>query len=372
MTTELCRWIRSGERRWNSSRSVASNPSYLIMSHPELASIARTLVAPGKGILAADESTGTITKRLQAVQVESSEETRRSYREMLFTAPGLGEFISGVILYDETLRQSSRDGTSFVELLQAQGILPGIKVDGGTTPLAGFPDETVTEGLDGLRDRLAEYRRLGARFTKWRAVIAIGPHTPTATGLQANAHALARFAALSQEAGLVPIVEPEVLMDGDHTWQRHYEVTLAIQRAVFAALAEHHVRLEGILLKPNMVLSGTDCREKIGVAEVAEATLRVLRQAVPPAVPGVVFLSGGQKETEATEHLDALNRHGGQPWELSFSFGRALQETALRTWSGDAAHVSAAHRELLHRARYNSAARLGRYSPAMEQLRANG
>ena len=341
------------------------------MPSADLPAIARSLVATGKGILAADESTGTITKRLDAVGVASTESLRREYREVLFTAPGLGEFISGVILYDETLRQSGRDGTPFPELLRAQGILPGIKVDRGAKRLAGFDGERVTEGLDGLRERLEEYAKLGAVFTKWRAVIEIGPNRPTPFGLKANAHALARFAALSQEAGLVPIVEPEVLMDGDHPLARHYEVTVAAQRAVFAALAEHRVQLEGMLLKPNMVLAGSASSPPAEVEEVVEATLRALRETVPAAVPGIVFLSGGQSEVEATKHLDALNRRGGQPWELSFSFGRALQETALKTWAGQAKNVTGAQRELLHRARYNSAARLGRYSPAMEQLRTN-
>ncbi|HWA85503.1 MAG TPA: class I fructose-bisphosphate aldolase [Opitutus sp.] len=338
------------------------------MSTPnhDLASLARTLVAPGRGLLAADESTGTIEKRLRSVGVESTAETRRAYRELLCSAPGLGEFISGVILFDETLRQKAADGMPLVEVLCRQGIVPGIKVDQGAKPLAGFPGDKVTEGLDGLCERLAEYRGLGARFTKWRAVIAIGPGRPTPTGLEANAHALARFAALSQEAGLVPIVEPEVLMDGDHSIERHYDVTEAMLQATFRALFAHRVAPEAMLLKPNMVLSGSDAAHQADTEQVAALTLRVLRGAVPPAVPGIVFLSGGQDEVTATRHLDAINRLGGAPWALSFSFGRALQATALKTWAGRAANVAAAQAALLHRARCNGAARAGHYGYAME------
>lgn len=352
--------VERGNLRANScsKRKVEMSP---------LASIARALVAPGKGILAADESTGTITKRFKTIGVESTEQTRRAYRQVLCTAPRLGEFISGVILFDETLRQTGPDGTPIPEVLRAQDIIPGIKVDRGAKPLAGFPNEKVTEGLDGLRERLREYAELGAAFTKWRAVISIGEGIPSRTALEANAHALARFAALSQEAGLVPIVEPEVLMEGAHSLQRHYDVTVAMQRHVFAALAEHRIEMEGMLLKPNMVLSGTEAKHRVGVAEVVEATLRCVRATVPAAVPGIVFLSGGQDDVEATTHLDALNRHGPHPWELSFSYGRALQAPALKAWGGDEANVAAAQLALVHRARCNSAARLGRYSPAMEE-----
>jgi fructose-bisphosphate aldolase class I len=329
---------------------------------PELEATARALVALGKGILAADESTGTITKRFKAVGVESTPDTRRAYREALLTAPGLGEFISGVILFDETLRQKTSAGATFVQTVQGQNIIPGIKVDEGAKPLAGFPDEKITEGLDGLRERLAEYAKLGARFTKWRAVIAIGAGIPTDACVAANAHALARFAALSQEAGLVPIVEPEVLMDGRHAFDRHYEVTDHVQRRVFVELRAQGVALEGMLLKCNMVLSGTECTKQAGVDTVADGTLRCLRYNVPAAVPGVVFLSGGQSEEQATKHLAAINRRGAitVPWQLSFSYGRALQDAALKAWAGQPANVSAAQQALLERARANAAARSGR------------
>ena len=329
------------------------------MSATDLRFTARTLVAPGHGILAADESTGTITKRFQSVGVEPTEANRRAYREALFSTPGLGEFISGVILYDETIRQQSADGTSLVELLGRQKILPGIKVDRGTKPLPFFPGEKLTEGLDGLRERLSEYSALGARFTKWRAVIAIGAQTPTSSGLAAHAQALGRFAALSQEAGLVPVVEPEVLMDGGHTLARCAEVTEAALRAVFEELARCRVSLEGLLLKPNMVVSGQDCPQQAGVEEVAEATLLCLRRTVPAAVPGIVFLSGGQSDVRATQHLSALNRLGSAPWQLSFSYGRALQAPALQVWRGRAEQVPAAQQALYHRARCNSRARFG-------------
>jgi fructose-bisphosphate aldolase class I len=324
------------------------------------------LVAPGKGILAADESGPTIEKRLRAVGVVSSEETRRAYREMLFTTTGLGAFISGVILYDETIRQKAADGTPLVELLTRQGIIPGIKVDKGAKSLAAFPGEKITEGLDGLRDRLAEYARLGARFTKWRAVLTIGPQIPTGLCIQANVHALARFAALSQEAGLVPIVEPEVLMDGDHPLARHYEVTEATLSALFRELYQHRVHLEALLLKVNMVLSGTTCPQQASVAEAAQATWHCMHRTVPAAVPGIVFLSGGQTDLRATEHLDALNRIEHAPWQLSFSFGRALQAPALKEWAGIADHAPAAQAALLLRARCNSAARFGQYTSEME------
>jgi fructose-bisphosphate aldolase class I len=336
------------------------------MSTEDLATTAKALVAPGKGILAADESSGTIEKRFQSIAVESTEENRRAYRELLFTTDGLGEFISGVILFDETIRQRTVDGTAFTEVLGAQGIFPGIKVDKGAKPLAGFDGEKITEGLDGLRDRLTEYVTLGARFTKWRAVITIGDGMPTAACIRANAEALARFAALSQEAGLVPIVEPEVLMDGGHTVERCYEVTAETQAAVFAALRRHHVRFDGMLLKPNMVVSGSACPEQAGVQQVAEATVGCLRDNVPAAVPGIVFLSGGQSDELATAHLDAMNRLGPQPWELSFSYGRALQAPSLQAWKGAPANVAAAKAALHHRAELNGAARFGRYSEDME------
>jgi fructose-bisphosphate aldolase class I len=332
----------------------------------QMEATARALVARGKGILAADESTGTIEKRFKSVGVPCTAENRRAYRELLFTTPGLGEFISGVILYDETIRQKAADGTPLVDVLHRQGIVPGIKVDKGAKELAGFPGERITEGLDGLRERLAEYSGLGARFTKWRAVIAIGPSIPSDFSLRANAHALARFAALSQEAGLVPIVEPEVLMDGDHTIQRHGEATQRALRFVFDALAEHRVRLEEMLLKPNMVLAGSECPQQASVTESAEATVRRLKRTVPAAVPGLVFLSGGQSDTRATEHLNAMNQAGTGPWELSFSFGRALQAPALKAWAGNVKNILTAQTALIQRARCNGAARLGAYSAAME------
>lgn len=337
------------------------------MNTNDIVDTARKLVAPGKGILAADESTPTIGKRFKNIGVESTEENRRAYRDLLITTPGLGEFISGMILFEETIRQKTSAGKPFVEELAAQGIMPGIKVDRGAKALANFPDEKITEGLDGLRDRLKEYADLGARFTKWRAVISIGPRTPTDFCLEANAHALARFAALSQEAGLVPIVEPEVLMEGPHSIERHAEVTERAIHLTFEALARHHVQLEGMLLKPNMVLSGTDSSAHASVEHVARATRACMLHAVPAAVPGLVFLSGGQSDQEATEHLDALNRLGHVPWELSFSFGRALQAPALELWAGKEANRAAAQRALHQRARCNAAARFGNYSQKMEK-----
>ncbi len=332
-----------------------------------LTEIARSLVAPGKGILAADESSGTIARRFEAIGVESTEESRRAYRDLLFTATGANAAISGVILYDETIGQSSGDGTPFPELLSRQGIVPGIKVDEGAKPLALCPGETVTEGLDGLRERFAGYYELGARFAKWRAVITITAELPSETCINTNAHALARYAGLAQEAGLVPIVEPEVLMDGDHTIERSFEVTSRVQRAVFAELAAQRVELEGMLLKPNMVLSGYDCPTQAGVDEVAEATLRCLREEVPGAVPGIVFLSGGQSDEASTEHLNAINvASGPKPWELSFSYGRALQHAAQLAWRGDAVNTAAAQAAYLHRARMNSAARSGTWSAGLE------
>lgn len=337
------------------------------MSTHELESVARALVAPGKGILAADESTKTIQKRLDSVHVESTEATRRAYREMLFTTPGMEKYISGVILYDETIRQSTQDGAPLPRILADKGVMPGIKVDLGTVDLAGFPGEKVTEGLDGLRGRLSEYVKLGARFAKWRAVIAIGEGIPTQGCIRANADALARYAALAQEAGLVPIVEPEVLMDGAHDIARCEQATVATLRTVFAALAGQRVHLEGMLLKPNMVISGKDSPVQASAQEIAAATIRVFKRTVPAAVPGVVFLSGGQSAVQATENLNAINALGPQPWQLSFSYGRALQDPALKAWRGDARNVPAAQKILLHRAMSNSAARDGKWSPEMER-----
>src|SRR5881394_4097978 len=340
------------------------------MKNENLESVARKLVAPGKGILAADESSGTIEKRLKSISVPSTEENRRAYREILFTTKDAGEFISGVILFDETIRQKTRDGRTFVEALEEQGIIPGIKVDKGAKAMANFPSEKITEGLDGLRDRLAEYRQLGARFAKWRAVIAIGDRIPTQTCIDANAEALARYAALCQEGDLVPIVEPEVLMDGTHTIQRYFEVTEATLRSVFNALAAHRVLLEGMLLKPNMVLSGKECPKQASVQEVAEATVRCMKRVVPAAVPGLVFLSGGQSDQQATEHLNAMNRLEGLAWQLSFSFGRALQAPVLKTWKGEAANVTAAQQAFHHRALCNSKARFGQYTEKIETAKA--
>jgi fructose-bisphosphate aldolase class I len=337
------------------------------MTGQDIEATAKALVAEGKGILAADESSGTIKKRFDSINVESTEDNRRAYRELLFTTEGAGKFVSGVILFDETLRQSAADGTSFVDVLNAQGIIPGIKVDKGAKALVGAPGEKVTEGLDGLRERLDEYRSLGARFTKWRAVITIGDAIPTPYCIDVNAHALARYAALSQEAGLVPIVEPEVLMDGDHGIERCAAVTEATLNRVFQALAGQRVRLEGMLLKPNMVLPGKDHRPQSSVAEVAEETVRILRRCVPAAVPGIVFLSGGQSDVEATAHLNAMNVIAiGHPWQLSFSYGRALQAPPLKAWGGTAGNIAKAKNAFHHRARLNGAARYGKYTADME------
>ena len=333
-----------------------------------LETIARSLVAPGKGILAADESTPTIGKRFKTINVESTEDNRRRYREALFSTPGLGDFISGVILYDETLRQKDRNGVPFTEVLKSEGIIPGIKVDKGAKPLANFPGEKVTEGLDGLRDRLVEYRNLGAKFTKWRAVITIGENIPTVGCLKANAHALARFASLSQEAGLVPIVEPEVLMDGAHSIERCECVTELTLKIVFDELFQLRVALEGMLLKPNMVISGKDCSRQASSEEIASATLQCFRRTVPAAVPGVVFLSGGQGDVEATQNLNALNKANNAPWELSFSFGRALQAPALAAWKGSDDNIEATHNASYHRARCNSLARFGKYEGEQSEL----
>jgi fructose-bisphosphate aldolase class I len=332
-----------------------------------LSTTAQALVAPGKGILAADESSGTIKKRFDSISVESTEQNRRDYREMLFTAQGIGDYISGVILFDETIRQQASDGTSLVKVLEDQGVIPGIKVDLGAKPLAGAEGETVTEGLDGLRERLAEYRSLGARFAKWRATYSITDTLPSAYCIDVNAHALARYAALCQEADIVPIVEPEVLMDGDHTIDRSYEVTASVLHALYEALFLQRVQLEGTLLKPNMVLSGYSCPQQASVEEVAAASVRCYRATVPAAVPGIVFLSGGQSDELATAHLDAMNRLPDLPWQLSFSYGRALQAPALKAWKGETANVDAGRSAFLHRAKLNSAARSGSYTPAMEK-----
>jgi fructose-bisphosphate aldolase class I len=333
----------------------------------ELQATARAMVAPGRGILAADESNATMTKRLEAVGVDSTEESRLHFRELLVSTPGAEEHISGVILYDETIRQQSADGRPFCELLSDRGMVPGIKVDTGAKPLAGAEGEKVTEGLDGLRERLEEYYEMGARFAKWRAVIAIEDGLPSAYCVDVNAHALARYAALCQEAGIVPIVEPEVLMDGTHSIDRAEDVTLATLRSVFTALLDQRVALEGMILKPNMVLSGTDCEQQAGVDEVAARTLALFRQVVPAAVPGIAFLSGGQSDEQASAHLSAMNALGGVPWELSFSYGRALQATPLEAWSGDEANVSDAQKAFAHRARCNGEARYGRYTEELEQ-----
>jgi fructose-bisphosphate aldolase class I len=337
------------------------------MNKSELEKTARAMVAPGKGILAADESTGTIKKRFDQIKLESTEENRRAYRELLFTAPGAADYISGVILFDETLRQKCADGTPFPAYLAGLGIVPGIKVDAGAKPLAGFPGETVTEGLDGLRQRLAEYHGLGARFAKWRAVIDIADGIPSRFAIKANAHALARYAALCQEAGIVPIVEPEVLMDGAHTIERCEEVTSATLQTVFDVLYAHRIHLEGIVLKPNMVIAGKKCATQADPRQVAEATVRCLKRHVPASVPGIAFLSGGQTEAQATEHLSLMNAIGSLPWELSFSYGRALQASTLQAWGGQAAHVAAAQRAFHKRARLNGLARRGAYKPAMEK-----
>jgi fructose-bisphosphate aldolase class I len=329
---------------------------------------AQALVAPGKGILAADESSGTIKKRFDSIGVDSTEETRRAYRDLLFTTEGAEDFISGVILYDETIRQSADDGTPFPKLLESKGIIPGIKVDLGAKDLAHAPGEKITEGLDGLRERFAEYRDLGARFAKWRAVISIGgDHVPSEYCLWTNAHALARYAALSQEAGLVPIVEPEVLMDGDHTIERSFNVTSRTLHAVFTELRDQRVYFEQMLLKPNMVLSGYEASEQASDDDVAEHTLRCFRRHVPAAVPGIVFLSGGQSDEDATARLSKMNELGPHPWQLSFSYGRALQAPALKAWEGKPENVEAAQRAYYHRAKLNGAARNGSYTPEMEQ-----
>ena len=334
----------------------------------QMAQTAAAMVAEGKGILAIDESLPTIKKRFDTIDVESTEENRRAYRELLITAPGGEEFISGMILFDETLRQKTRDGVPFPQVMIEKGIMPGIKVDKGAKDLAGHPGEKVTEGLDGLRDRLAEYRDLGARFAKWRAVITIGDHIPSKGCVEANAHALARYAALCQEAGIVPMVEPEVLMDADNDIDVCYWATEKTLRTVFNALCDQAVALEHTILKTNMVLSGKKCPVQAGVQEVAEKTVRCLLNTVPASLPGIVFLSGGQSATLATAHLNEMNRNNdGLPWPLSFSYGRALQEPSLKTWAGNPENFGAAQAALLHREKCNSLACLGQYTDALEQ-----
>ncbi|MFZ5635020.1 MAG: class I fructose-bisphosphate aldolase [Pseudomonadota bacterium] len=333
------------------------------MSIEQLAEIARAMVAPGKGIIAIDESNATIAKRFEGVGIPNSEENRRAYREMLLTTPNLGEHISGAILFDETIRQSTKAGVPFTKVMMDNGIIPGIKVDKGTHPLAGCPGEVVTEGLDGLRDRLKEYAALGAKFAKWRAVINIGEDIPTGTCIDANAHALARYAALCQECGIVPMVEPEVLMDGEHDIEDCYNVTETVLRALFDALYQHNVMLEGTILKASMVISGKDCPEQASVDEVAESTLMCLKSSVPAILPGIVFLSGGQSDEDATAHLNAMNQMGPNPWPLSFSYGRAMQSAALKIWSQDlVGNVAKAQETVFARARDNGLAALGRWN----------
>lgn len=333
-----------------------------------LESIALAMVATGKGILAADESSGTIKKRFDAINVESTEDNRRDYREMMFrTTDAMTNHISGVILFDETIRQKGADGTPLVDVIKAAGSLPGIKVDGGAKELAGAPGEMITEGLDGLRDRFAEYYKIGARFAKWRAVITIGENIPSTYCITANVHALARYAKLAQEAGIVPIVEPEVIMDGSHSIERCEEVTQTTLIALFDALREQEVNLEGCILKPNMVISGSTASNRAGVQEVAERTLKVFKRTVPAAIPGIVFLSGGQSDLEATAHLGAMNKMGPLPWKLSFSYGRALQAAPQKAWAGKADNVPAAQAAFAHRAKMNSLASKGEYSADLEK-----
>jgi len=329
---------------------------------------ANALVEKGKGILAADESNATVTKRFEAVKIASSEATRQTYRDLLFTAPAIEEYISGVIMYDETIRQNALNGQAFPALLAEKGIIPGIKVDKGAKEMAGFPGEKITEGLDGLRERLGDYYKLGARFAKWRAVIVIGKNLPSRACMTANAHALARYAALCQENDIVPIIEPETLMDGDHTIERCYEVTRAMLKTTFSEMMEMDIFLEGLILKPNMVVAGKGCPQQASVSQVAEMTIRCLKETVPAAVPGVAFLSGGQNAVLATEHLNAMNNLGEQPWEVSFSFARALQDPAISTWRGEPGNVTAAQKAFSHRARCNSAARFGKYTITMESI----
>jgi len=332
-----------------------------------LSKVANALVAPGRGILAADESGATIKKRFEAIGVESTENSRRDYRELLFRSAKMADRISGVILYDETLRQAAKDGTPLSKVIEQAGSIPGIKVDKGTKPLPFSPGEVITEGLDGLRERLIEYRGLGAKFCKWRAVLDIGPGIPSFKCVNANAQALARYAALCQEESLVPIVEPEVLMDGDHDIDRCSEVTEFVLKVVYQELYHARVKLEGTVLKPNMIVPGKKCLKRVSVGEVAEKTLKVLKNCVPPAVPGIAFLSGGQSDVEATAHLDAMNRIADTPWRLSFSYGRALQAAPQKAWSGKAENVTAAQTAFSHRAEMNGLASLGKWSQDLEK-----
>ncbi|HEX7046555.1 MAG TPA: class I fructose-bisphosphate aldolase [Gammaproteobacteria bacterium] len=337
------------------------------MNLEALNDVALAMVAPGKGILAADESTGTIKKRFDAIGAESTEENRRAYRDLMFTAAGMEKYISGVILYDETLRQKSADGTPFPQLLEKLGVIPGIKVDMGAKDLALCPGEKITEGLDGLRERLKEYYELGARFAKWRAVITIGEDIPSNTCIETNAHALARYAALCQEQNIVPIVEPEVLMDADNSIEECYEVTAHTLKTVFEELYKQNVALEGMILKPNMVIAGKQCATQADPEQVAEMTLNCLLNYVPAAVPGIAFLSGGQSDELATQHLNLMNQAGPHPWDLTFSYGRALQAPALKVWGGKVENVAAAQKAFLHRAKCNGAARDGEYTADMEK-----
>src|SRR5919199_78774 len=365
-------WARRRQKRplrtGVQTRDTSSDPRRRKkMAGNELHETAKALVVEGKGILAADVSDRTIKKRFDSIGVESTEELRRAYRDLLFTTDGADEFISGVILFDETIRQSSADGTPFPKLLESNGIIPGIKVDKGAKPLALAEGETITEGLDGLRARLEEYRELGARFAKWRATYSISASLPSDYCIWTNAHALARYAALCQEAGLVPIVEPEVLMDGTHTIERAFHVTSRVLGAVYTELFDQKVALEGTLLKPNMVLSGYDASDRASVDEVADWTLKCFYRHVPAAVPGIVFLSGGQSDEDATAHFNAMNKRGPHPWELSFSYGRALQAPSLKAWRGEQGNVEAAQKAFYRRAKFNGAARSGSYAPEMER-----
>jgi fructose-bisphosphate aldolase class I len=338
------------------------------MNLAELNKVAEAMVAPGRGLLAADESSGTIKKRFDVIGAECTADNRRDYREMLFRSnEAMSKYISGVILYDETIRQNAKDGTPLVKLIEKAGALPGIKVDKGTKPLPFSPGEVITEGLDGLRERLVEYRGLGAKFAKWRAVIDIGPAIPSYNAIMTNANALARYAALCQEEGIVPIVEPEVLMDGDHDAERCYQVTELVLKIVFEQLYFQKVALEGMVLKPNMVISGKKAKKQAGVEDVAEKTVKVLKACVPAAVPGIAFLSGGQSDEEATAHLDAMNKIGGLPWKLTFSYGRALQAAPQKAWSGKSENVGAGQRAFTHRAAMNSLAARGQWKQDLEQ-----
>ncbi len=337
-----------------------------IMNQQILEETARALVAPGKGILAADESFGTIEKRFKALGFESNEETRRNYRDLLFTTPNIEEFLSGVILFDETIRTNAIDGNNFARVLEGKGIIPGIKVDKGAVNLANFPNEKITEGLDGLRERLVEYKQFGARFTKWRAVITIGDGIPTDTCINANAELLARYAALVQEADMVPIVEPEVIMDGNHSLEICRQVTYKTLKSVFMKLSDHRVFLGGMLLKPNMIASGKDSDETFDIKAVADATKRVLKEVIPPELPGIVFLSGGISPIESTGALNEMNKESDLPWQLSFSFARALQEPAMEEWHGDNNNWENAQKKFYQRAKMNSLARNGKYMSEME------